>query len=83
MKGSSSHLLRSILVKVLSRKETTRLAIAHLYLAMCFSHVMMSMVISAVQIWISTALRVVPMKLFMRRSCLRLRKKISIFHLAL
>jgi len=81
--GSSSHLVRSILVKVLRRRETTRLAIAHLYLVMCFSHVRMSIVISAVQIWISTALRVVPMKLFMRSSCLRLRKKISMSHLAL
>lgn len=71
------------MVNVFSLSETTRLANAHLYLATCLSQQSMSMVARAVHICISTAFFVVPMKLLMRNSCLRLRKNTSMSHLAL
>ena len=81
--GSSSHLKRSILVNVLSRRETTRFAKSHLYFAIRLSQHKSSMVVKAVHICVSTALGDVPMKLLMRSSSLRFRKKISISHRAL
>ena len=83
MNGSLSHFSRSIFVKVFNLSDTTRLANAHLYFAVCLSRHNNSMVIIAVHICISTALRVVPTKLLIRNNCLRLRKNISICHLSL
>lgn len=76
--GSSSHFCRSIFVKVFRRSEDTRLEKCQSYFAVCRRYDISNMVMRAVQIWISTALREVPTKLFMCRFCFRLRKKISI-----
>ena len=83
MKGSFNHFSRSILVNVFNLSETTRFASAHLYFATCFNQHRSSIVASAVHICVSTALRDVPMKLFIFNNCLMLLKKISICHLAL
>lgn len=83
VKGSSSHFSRSVLVNVFNLNETTRLASPHLYFATCFSQHRSSIVASAVHICVSTALRDVPMKLFIFSNCLMFLKKISICHLAL
>ncbi len=78
--GSLSHFSRSILVNVFNLSDTTRFANAHLYFAVCLSQHSNNIVIIAVHICISTALRVVPTKLFIRNNCLRLRKNTSICH---
>lgn len=83
LNGSLIHFSRSILVNVFNLRDTTRLVSPHLYLAVYLSQQSRNMVIRAVHICISTAFREVPTKLFTRNSCLRLRKKISICHLAL
>ena len=63
--------------------DTTRLASPHLYFTTCFSQQGSSIVDKAVHICVSTALRDVPMKLFIFNNCLMFLKNISIIHLAL
>lgn len=67
----------SIFVNVFNLSDTTRLASPHLYFAMCFSQQSSSIVDKAVHICVSTALRDVPMKLFIFNSCLMFLKNFN------
>lgn len=64
-------------MNVFNLSDTTRLAIPHLYFAMCFNQQSSSIVDKAVHICVSTALRDVSMKLFIFNSCLIFLKNFS------
>lgn len=81
--GSLSHFQRSILVKVFSRSDATRLDRFQSYDALNWRYLSISMVIRAVHSCISTAFCDVPTKLLMCSSCYTCLKKISTSHLDL
>ena len=65
-------------MNVFNLSDTTRLASPHLYFAMCFNQQSSSIVDKAVHICVSTALRDVPMKLFIFNSCLIFLKNLCV-----
>src|SRR5690606_18250352 len=83
LKGSSNSFFRSNFTRRFRRRKATMFDRCQLNLEHAFRYLSMSMVINAVQIWISTALVDVPRKVLILSSCLISLKNISISHRAL